>query len=109
MKKKYKASVALSVNEEDIKVHYMVTKNPDTNPDMKLLVSGIYAYVQSNEIYFDYEINFHEGVLIFGIIGFESDHKKLQDELGDVIEKLNCKLQWQFSDSMGITHSREQK
>lgn len=50
-------------------------------------------YIQNTEIYFKYEPTFVNSVLIFGIIGFEEDHEKLQKILGKDIQSIGCKLQ----------------
>ena len=79
-------------NKKDKIVHYMVTKEPNSKPRMKLVVGVIYAYVQNKEVYFKYEPRFHDGVLIFGIVGYKKLQKDFQKMVGGDLKKLGCKL-----------------
>ena len=92
---------------KDIRVHYFVSKQSQDWVDMDLLIKSIYKYVQNNEIHFDYEPKFFEGVLVFGITGFESDQVALRSILGGDIEKLGCKLNYQYSTSIGDEYDRQ--
>jgi len=81
------------MTESDIEIHYMVTKKVNTKVVVSEVINLIYAYVQNKEVYFKYEPHFHEGVLIFCIVGFQSDHKELQKLLGKDINKFKCELE----------------
>lgn len=94
------------VEEADRKAHYLVMKRADMKPNMDLLISTIKKYVQNNALYFSYMPNFIDGVLIFGIIGTQTEHGKLQDVLSGDLFTLGCTLAWQYSDSMGETHTK---
>jgi hypothetical protein len=80
--------------KKDILVHYKVTKQADYSQQVntELLISCIYTYIQNTPIYFKYEPNFVNSILVFGIIGFKREHMKLQKRLGSDIEKLGCSL-----------------
>jgi hypothetical protein len=80
--------------KKDILVHYKVTKqaNYKQKVNMELLIGCIYTYIQNTPIYFKYEPNFVNSILVFGIIGFKRDHVKLQKRLGSDIKKLGCDL-----------------
>lgn len=77
---------------KDITINYMVTKKENSKPNMKKLIKRIYHYIQNNEIYFKYEPKFYKGILIFSIVGFPSDHTKLQKILKNRIKTLKCEL-----------------
>lgn len=80
------------MEKDDILIHYIVTKKEHKKINMKKLIKMIYRYVQNHEIYFKYDPTFYEGVLLFGIVGFQKDHDALQEILGNNVIKLNCNL-----------------
>ena len=93
--------------KEDRSAHYFVTKQEDVQEvKVDVIVNTIKVYVMNKPVYFIYDTNFVDGVMIFGVKGFEEDHKELQDVLGGDIEKLGCSLSWQYKDKMGVTHKR---
>ena len=79
--------------EEDIVVDYMVTKLSDVDIDMIKLMKALRDYMQNNEIYYSYTPHFVEGVMVFGIVGFRSEHDKLQSELYNTLGHLGFYLE----------------
>lgn len=77
--------------KNDILIHYMVTKQ-ETKVDIEKIIQFIITYVQNHLVYFKYEPTFYNNVLIFGLIGFKREHKKLQKRIGSDITKFGGKL-----------------
>jgi len=92
MKKTY-AVASTRVDDGDVYVNYMVHKKEQVPMDTTELVTCIVDYIQNNEIYFKFGPIFHDGVLLFGIIGFPYDHEELQITLSEQIEKHGCYLE----------------
>jgi hypothetical protein len=85
------------MKKKDILKHYMVSpkENRISKKPLKteVLLKCIYVHIQNNEIYFKYEPTFYKGIIIFGVIGFQSDHDTLKKILGNAIGNLECTLQ----------------
>jgi hypothetical protein len=79
------------MKHKDITIFYMVKKASDT-PDMEKIIQLVMAYVQNNPIYFQSEPTFVNNIIMFGIVGYETDHNKLQKYLGSDLEKLGGNL-----------------
>ena len=75
------------MEKNDILAHYMVHKKENQKTDILTIIRLIINYVQNNKVYFKYEPTFWQGVLIFGIIGYQEDHDKLKELLGTDIDR----------------------
>lgn len=81
------------MEKEDVKVHYYITKkSEDSLKSIDAVINIVIAYVQNHEIYFAYDMGFVDCVLVFGIIGYESDHRRFQKLVGKDLDKLGCVL-----------------
>jgi len=73
---------------------YMVTKKePNTSVNTKKLVGSIIWYVQNNEVYFKEMPTFVENVLVFTIIGYRNQQRRLKQKLGKIIDNEGCILE----------------
>lgn len=91
MKKSYTVS-STRIDDGDVVVRYMVHKKVEKPMDTTGLVTSIVDYVQNREVYFGFGPQFHDGVLLFSIVGFPHDHEEVQQVLRDRIESHECVL-----------------
>lgn len=107
--KKFLDSISTHATESDYVYHYTVSKinSDDNSVDMDQLIRSIIRYVQIHEVYFKYNPNFISGVLVFGVIGYETDHITLQKDLGAVVTKYNCTLGFSDRYRYKINHDKK--
>lgn len=79
------------MEKNDTVVHYVVAKDKD-DVNVTLVMAVVQTYVQCNEVYYQYDQQFWNGTIIFGIVGYPHEHEKLQNILGDTLESLGCSL-----------------
>jgi hypothetical protein len=73
--------------------HYMAAKQEGTTEvDMEQMINAIVAYIQNHEVYFTYEPQFFEGVLIFNVVGYKRDHILFTKAMEQILEHFGCKL-----------------
>lgn len=80
------------MTSKDIVIHYQITKIPETKADVPKIIQTVIHHVQIREIYFIYDPNFWQGVLIFGIKGFPQDQENFFLTVKDAISKLGGDL-----------------
>lgn len=72
--------------------NYVISKNTTDEVDMAVLCNKLIYYVQHTEIYFETDVKFITGVMVFSIVGSESEHYTFEAHISDVIGPLGCKL-----------------
>lgn len=82
------------MDEKDVLCHFMLIKAHEKKPfKLRRAIRALYTHVQKNPIYFKYEPQFYEGVIIFGIVGYQEEQDKFMKFVGKKLHKFNIKME----------------